>query len=318
MFDWDAPRPYLEWIIVRFIPDANARSAAFAAGEIDFGGDTPVPRSEIEKLQSSTTLDVVSDSYAYLANQSQLVYNLDNPILAKVKVRHAIAHAIDLKWVLALAWYGQGVVSPTLITPALEAFHDSSIKPYAFDPEKAAALLDAAGYPLKDGKRFALRALHNPFADANAQAVAYVRQALEKISIEVNIQNLDFASYVKTVYTNRAFDIEIENLGNSFDPTLGVQRVYWSKNFKVGLGFSNGAHYGNPEVDRLLEAAVVEPDEAKWRQLWVAFQKIVADELPVLNLLSNYSYSVAKKTVRDHTLTIDGPRANFANVYFAA
>ena len=314
---WDAPKPYLDRIVVRFIPDANARSAAFAAGEIDFGGDTPVPRSEIETLKASAALDVVSDGYAYLGNQSQLVYNLDNPILANVDVRRAIAHAIDLKQVLAVAWYGQGVVSPTPITPALEAFYDPSIQPYAHDPDKAAELLDKAGYPLKDGKRFALRALHNPFADANARAVAYVRQALGRLGIEVDVQNLDFATYVKTVYTDRAFDIEIENLGNSFDPTLGVQRVYWSKNFKPGLGFSNGAHYSNPEVDRLLEAAAVEPDAAKRRDLWVAFQKIVADELPVLNLLSNYSYTIASKTVQGHTLTIDGPRANFADVYFA-
>ncbi|TBW38980.1 ABC transporter substrate-binding protein [Siculibacillus lacustris] len=313
---WDAPKPWLDRIIVRFIPDANARSAAFAAGEIDIGGDTPVPRSEIETLKASPTLDVVSDGYAYLGNQSQLVYNLDNPILAKLEVRRAIAHAIDLKQVLAVAWYGQGVVSPTPITPLLEAFHDGSLQPYAHDPKKAAELLDKAGHPLVDGKRFSLRALHNPFADANSRAVAYVRQALGRLGIEVTVQNLDFATYVKTVYGDRAFDIEIENLGNAFDPTLGVQRVYWSKNFRPGLGFSNGAHYANQEVDRLLEAAAVEPDTAKRRRLWFDFQKIVQDELPVLNLLSNHSYTVAKKSVRGHTLTIDGPRANFADVHF--
>jgi len=314
---WDNPKPYLDGIIIRFIPDSVARSAVFSTGEIDIGGDTPVARSEIDAIRANPALTVTTDGYAYLGNQSQMVFNLDNPILAKAETRRAIAHALDLKAILDVAWYGQGVVSPTPISPVLKAFYDPAIKPYPYDPALAAQLLDEAGYPLQAGRRFALRALHNPFADANARVAAYVRQALARLGIDVSIQSYDFAGYVKAVYTDRAFDIEIENLGNSFDPTLGVQRVYWSKNFKIGLGFSNGAHYANPEVDRLLEAASVEVDEAKRRDLFVAFQRIIRADLPVLNLLSNNSYTVAKKTVRGHTMTIDGPRANFAEVYLA-
>lgn len=315
---WDAPKPYLDRILIRFIPDANARSIGFGAGEIDIGGDTPVPRSDIEALKANPAIEVTTDGYAYLGNQSQLVFNLDNPILAKLAVRQAIAHAVDLDAVVKVAWYGQAVASPTPISPVLEAYHDASIRPWPFDLAKAAALLDQAGLPLKDGRRFTLRALHNPFAAPNARVAAYVRQTLGRLGIEVDVQNLDFATYVKTVYTDRAFDIEIENLGNAFDPTLGVQRVYWSKNFKPGLGFSNGAHYANPEVDRLLETAAVETDLKKRRELFFEFQKIVHADLPVLNLLSNNSYTVARKTVRGHTLTIDGPRANFADVHFVA
>jgi hypothetical protein len=46
--------------------------------------------------------------------------------------------------------------------------------------------------------------------------------------------------FVKTVYTDHSFDLGV-NAQNTFDPTLGVQRVYWSKNFKPGLNFSNGS-----------------------------------------------------------------------------
>ncbi|HMK78293.1 MAG TPA: ABC transporter substrate-binding protein [Xanthobacteraceae bacterium] len=314
---WDSPKPYLDRIIVRFIPDANARSTALSTGEIDIGGDTPVPRSDIRPLSGNPEIDVTAEGYAYLGNQSQLVFNLDNEILAKLAVRRAIAHAIDLNAVLDVAWYGQGLVSPTPISPALKAFHNPAVRPYPYDPAAAARLLDEAGYALKQGRRFSLRALHNPFADANARVAAYVRQALGALGIEVIVQNLDFAGYVRAVYNDRAFDIEIENLGNSFDPTLGVQRVYWSKNFKIGLGFSNGSHYSNPEVDSLLESAAVENDADKRRALFFRFQELVRDDLPVLNLLAYNSYTVARKTVRGHTETIDGIRSNFANVRLA-
>ena len=65
-----------------------------------------------------------------------------------------------------------------------------------------------------------------------------------------------------------AFDLTVESLTNVFDPTVGVQRGYWSKNFRIGLPFSNSAHYENPEVDRLLEAAAVENDPVKRKQMF--------------------------------------------------
>src|SRR3546814_18424817 len=80
-------------------------------------------------------------------------------------------------------------------------------------------------------------------------------------------------------YTDRTFDITLEALANIFDPTVGVQRVFWSKNFKVGLPFSNAAHYVNPEVDRLLEAAAIEVDENKRRQQFLDFQEIVHEDI---------------------------------------
>ena len=98
-----------------------------------------------------------------------------------------------------------------------------------------------------------------------------MRQALLRIGLDAELESLDFATYVTRVYTDRAFDITLENLTNTFDPTIGVQRVFWSRNFKIGLPFSNASHYQNPEVDRLLEAAAVEPDEARRRRCSSSF-----------------------------------------------
>jgi peptide/nickel transport system substrate-binding protein len=104
-------------------------------------------------------------------------------------------------------------------------------------------------------------------------------------------------------------------LSNTFDPTLGVQRVYWSKNFKPGLGFSNGAHYTSETADRLLEAAAVEPDPMARRELFFKFQKVVYDDVPVLNLIAFDTVTVFNRRVQNHTLTADGVNANFADVW---
>lgn len=311
---WDAGKPRLDRIVVRIIQDANSRSLAFSAGELDLGGDTPVPRSDIAAFEADPAFEVTADGYAYLGNQSQLFFNLENPILANREVRRAIAHALDPQAILDIAWYGQGVLSPTPIAPVLAQFHNPDIKHHAHDPARAAELLDAAGYPVEGGGRFSLRVTHNPFSEGNGRAAAYVQQALAPLGVRVTIESFDFAGYVKTVYTDRAFDLSIENLSNTFDPTVGVQRGYWSKTFQPGLPFSNGAGYVNAEVDEILEAAAVENDPDRRRELFFRFQEIVHEDLPAINFLSYHAYTIARTGVAGHTHTVDGPRANFADV----
>jgi peptide/nickel transport system substrate-binding protein len=313
---WDQPKPYLDRVIIRFIPDAGARSAAFEAKEIDLGGDTPVPMADLERVKTIPFLGIETRGYRYTGNQSQLVFNLDSKPLADPRVRQAIAHAIDLKAVLATAWYGYGRISPTAISPALSEFHDASLKPYAYDLTLAAHLLDEAGYKRgADGKRFSLRLTYNPYNDGNRRSAEYIKQVLGRLGIDTPLSAYDFAAYVKVVYTDRAFDIETEQLSNTFDPTIGVQRVYWSKNFKPGLGFSNGAHYSSAEADHLLESAAIESNPAARRDLFVRLQKMVYDDLPLLNLVAFDTVTIFNRRVHDHTLTADGLSANFANVY---
>jgi peptide/nickel transport system substrate-binding protein len=92
-------------------------------------------------------------------------------------------------------------------------------------------------------------------------------------------------------------------------------RVFWSKNFKIGLPFSNAAHYSNPEVDRLLEAASVETDENRRRQLFRQFQQIVHDDIPSIEFGANPNITIASTKVKNHASTGEGLRGNFADLY---
>ena len=96
---------------------------------------------------------------------------------------------------------------------------------------------------------------------------------------------------------------------------MGVQRLYWSKNFIKGVPFSNGTHYNNPKVDELLEAAAVENDPARRVLLFKEFQQIVAREVPDLNLYQPEFITIANQRVHDHSLTADGVESNLADVY---
>ncbi|ABQ36855.1 MAG: ABC transporter substrate-binding protein [Bradyrhizobium sp.] len=312
---WDPGKPYLDRIIVRFIADQAARSVAFETGELDLGGGPPVPRSDLARLQVLPHLGSETRGYEYNAGMTQLYFNYDNPILRDKRVRLAIAHAIDYGRLLDFVYFGYGKVAPSAVSPELAEFVDPSIKPYALDLAKANRLLDEAGYPKKaDGTRFPIRLYANPF---NLQAAGdFVKQALTKLGIAVDFQFFDFSTYINKTYTGREFDITLESLSNTFDPTPGIQRAFWSKNFKIGLPFSNASHYANPVVDQLLEDAAVEPDAEKRRALWFKFQNLIYDDVAAIHLVAPDGVTLFNKTIRNHTLGVTGINASFADIYF--
>lgn len=77
----------------------------------------------------------------------------------------------------------------------------------------------------------------------------------------------------------------------------------------------NAAHYADPEVDRLLEAAAVEPDEARRRDLFVAFQRRIRADLPSVDLIAPSGIIVAHRKVKNFAPGAEGITGNFADLY---
>ena len=309
---WDKPKPYVDRVVARFIPDAAARALALESGAADLGTHV-IPLSDVERFKASPKFTVDIRAFPYLGNQQQLYFNLDTPPLGKVEVRRAIAQSLDMEAFNKLVWFGYGSITASPIGPQLSKYHDPGVKYYPFNPREAEAALDKAGYGRgADGVRFRLRLLFNPFVER--RAADFVRQSLARVGIDVVIENYDFATYTTKSYTDRAFDLMLEMLSNIFDPTVGVQRVFWSKSFKVGVPFANPAHYANPEIDRLLEAAAVEPDEAKRRQQFQDFQRRVHADVVSVEFGSNPQITLAAKKVKDYIPTAEGIRGSFSEV----
>ena len=314
---WDKPKPYLDRVIIRFMTDAAARASAFEAGDLDLGSSAPVPLADLPRFEQNPKFLVDRQNFAYTGAQHQIFFNLETPVLQDKRVREAIAHALDLNRIVETVFYGAAMVSPSPISVALTPFHDSTIKPRAFDVARAEKILDEAGHARKaDGMRLQLRLLINPFIDS--RLADFVRQSLRRIGVDAVIQPREFAAYVKTVYTDRTFDITIESLQNTFDPTVGVQRGYWSKNFRAGLPFSNSARYESPEADRLLEAAAVEIDDGKRKALFREFQQVVHRDIPSIDLISPLEVIIASRKLKNYATGAEGVGGNFADAYFVS
>ncbi len=314
---WDKPKPYLDRVVFRFMPDAAARAAAFEAGDLDLGSSAPVPLADLPRFERDPRFVVARQDFAYTGQQHQIFFNLETAVLKDKRVREAVAHALDLNRIVETVFYGAAKVSPSPVSVALAPFHDSSIKPRAFDPGRSERLLEEAGLPKKaDGMRLQLRLLINPFIDS--RLADFVRQSLRRVGIDAVIQPRELSAYVKQVYGDRQFDMIIESLSNVFDPTVGVQRGYWSRNFKPGLPFSNSARYESPEADRLLEAAAIEVDPAKRKALFRDFQQLIHRDIPSVDLVSPLEVVIANRRLRNYAVGAEGVSSNWADAYFAA
>lgn len=310
---WNSGKPHVERVVVRIIPDAASRSAAFEAGDVHVGGQTPVSYAEIARLTKGGALAIETRGNELRGGLSQVFLNVENEYLKDVRVRRAIAHAIDVQRIIDTVWHGYAIPSPSAIVPSLAAFHDASIKHHAYDKAQAEKLLDEAGHPRgADGNRFKLRLRHNVGVTMLPTA-EYLRSALAEIGVETEIQSFDHATYIKKIYTERDFDLDVQVLANGYDPTDGVQRAYWSKNIKVGLPWSNSAYYRNERVDQLLEQGAIEVDPAKRRDLYVEFQRIVFDEVPAINLVQFDYLTLYDTRLKDHTNDAEGTFGNFAD-----
>ncbi|HEX4368264.1 MAG TPA: ABC transporter substrate-binding protein, partial [Rhodopila sp.] len=316
---WDSPRPYLDQLVVKFIPDAASRSAALESGDVDLGYRTPVAYSDLDRLRAAGKLTFETKGYEYSNNVMSIEFNLDNPYLSKLPVRQAITHALNTAAICKIIYYGTFEPCASPIAPFLKEYHDPAPTPYPFNIAEAEKLLDAAGYPRgAGGTRFHVMFEASPIVEESRRLGDFVRAALSRVGIGVEVRASDVGSYIKRVYTDRDFDICCTSFSNLFDPTVGVQRIYWSKNILKGVPFTNTSYYRNARVDTLLETAATEPDPAKRVAEFMEFQQIVMHDAPDINVGVPHWYTIHNKRALGHSVTADGIEGNFAFAYMAA
>jgi len=295
---WRKGYPRLDRVIVRFVRDPAAISTAIETGEADAA--LGVSLADLGRLSADPKVKVDNSYDAFLNNASFLEFNLENPILAKPKVRHAIAHAIDRNFIRDTIYYKRAEVVNSPVPKVLTDYYDDSTFNYKFDLAVANRLLDEAGQPRQaGGQRFALRLSFIPGADFKRTS-DYLRFTLGRVGIKVEVVDGDQPTFLKRVYGTRDFDINLNGLGRLFDPTVGVQRIYWGDGVRNPLIWVNAAHYDNPQVDALFRQASVEVDAPQRAAQFREIQQIVGRELPVLPIVTVSSPMV--HNVRVHGL----------------
>ena len=274
--------PYLDRVVFRVIPDQNTQVLALEEGEVDY--IWRVPGGEIERLSGddSITLHNVNSGPGGGFCIPTLTFNSDREVFSDLRVRQAIAHAVNRDQMVAQVLFGQGRVATGPINSQMAFAYSDDVTGYAYDVERANALLDEAGYA-SDGTRFSIDLLVFSFG-VFPKYGEVMRQNLAEVGIDVEVTPLDRSAFIPRVFGERDFDTNIISYCNNTDPSIGVARMYVSTN--IGdIPFSNGAAYVNPQIDELFNDAASTPDVARRGELYAEIQRILTAELPYLWLV---------------------------------
>lgn len=313
---WDKPKPYLDEIVVQVIPDAGARAASLESGETLMGVINPVALADVGRISKVPDLVVETAGYTLLAPMYMMEFNLGREHTADKRVREAIAHAIDKNFIVKNIFFGFGKPATGPIPSTSKYYTAKDVPQYDYDPTAAKRLLDETGFRAgPDGTRFSitLDTLRDPETLRTAE---YVKQALKRVGIQVELRNSDLGTFIRHVYGEYDFDATLNFSYALADPTLGVERFYLSSNIRKGTPFVNTS-FRNRKVDDLLRAAQVENDPAKRVQEFQDFQRITQSELPILNLFEMHFVTIANKKVHGYRVSGEGPYASFKDIYLS-
>jgi peptide/nickel transport system substrate-binding protein len=268
--------PHLERVIFRIIPDANTALLALEQGEVDYLSG--VPGSEIERLQSLPDIRLAQGfggSGGSLC-QNTLIPNMTRPPFDKVEVRQAFYQALDRQFILDRVYFGQGSVSTGPISSQMWAYNPE-VPVYPYDPEGAAELLEAAGYPAgADGNRLTITFTH-PSNFARLGEV--MREQVKAAGINLELESLDTSAAVDKVFVQKEFELGVASYCNGPDPEIGVRRAYVSSNIGP-IPFSNGAGYVNEQVDALFDEAAALTDRDERAAVYAELQELIVADLP--------------------------------------
>ncbi|MFC4120215.1 ABC transporter substrate-binding protein [Nonomuraea zeae] len=243
-------QPAVKEIVFRVFPDVNTEVLALRNGEIDLIGNVlpPATATELKSDQKVKLQQIPSLGWAHLQ------YNTKRKPLDDVRVRQALAHAVDYEAIRNIALKGFAKSSnSSVLTPSLPAYTDPASKEYAFDPEQSKKLLAEAGVT-----NLSLGMIYDQ-ADPNiARWAPMVRDAAKKAGITIKLQGLERNTYLDKT-AKRDFDIYAGSWAVMDNPPANLGLA-----FKTG-GFINYAQVSDPKLDDLIDQAqkALTQEEAK-------------------------------------------------------
>jgi peptide/nickel transport system substrate-binding protein len=265
------------------VPDTITSALELQKGSADAASNVLTP-DMVYALRNASGVETTSGPGS---NVWYLNFNVQDAALRDQRVRQAIALAIDRPAIIAALWRGHARLASTLLPPGhWAAASDAELAQYPHDPARAAALLQAAGYPAaSDGVRLRLT-LKISTDETTRLLAAVLQQQMRAAGIALTIRSAEFGTFYADV-TAGAFEMYVLKwLGSNDDPDI-FRYMYASTSFPPKG--ANRGHYVNPRVDELLAHAAAETGslqqvEAARRAEYIEVQKILADELPSIPL----------------------------------
>jgi len=289
--DYFQGRPHMDGIVFRVLPDPLTLRLAFETRQVDFWAADPWAVGSFREDERFTLFSAPSNSYNYVG------WNLRRPMFQDLRVRQALAHAVNVDQMIRYVLYGFGTQSTGIFTPEMW-FFNPRVQPLAYDPEKAKQLLDEAGWVpgpdgirVKNGERFAFTLLTNNGNVIRSDIATLVQENLRAVGVEVAVEMYEWAVLLKRFVDQREFDAIVLGwaLGQGFD-----QFQIWHSS-QTEPERLNMVGYKSEQADRLLESVREEFDREKIIAMCGELQQLIYDDQPYLFLFVPQGTSVMWK-----------------------
>ncbi len=256
-------RPIAARAVYRFVPEGSTRVADLLAGTADLVRAVPVDQiSAVEEGGAQVAISPVSGSaWVRIATD---VAPFSDP-----RVRQALNHAVDVDAIVAALLGGNGTRLANFFVEGGLGF-DPALSAYAYDPDRATALLQEAGYP--DGFETTLE-----YASAeHAAVVEAIAGQLGEVGVRVTVQAVETARFNETWTDVAAAPLRFATWRPLFDPYTLLNLVVAAPDFAKGQGFLS--RHTNPAAQALIDAAAIETDPAKRAETYRQLGQVLRDE----------------------------------------
>ncbi len=283
--DYFEGRPYIDKYIYRLIPDQATMFLELQAGGVDFMGLTPI---QYTKQTETSYFKNNYKKFRYpVFSYTYLGFNLKHPFFKDIRVRQAIAHAIDKEEIIDVVLFGLGSPATGPYVPNTWPYN-RDIKKYEFNPVKAKELLTQSGWIDRDGdnildmngKSFEFTIITNMGNSLRLRTATIIQWRLKKIGIKVNIRAIEWSTFINEFIDKRRFESVILGWSIGLDPD---QYDIWHSS-KTSEKEFNFISYSNSDVDNLLEKGRRTFDIEKRKKAYFRIQEILAEDVPYIFL----------------------------------
>ena len=291
--DYFEGAPSNNGLVFKIIPDSIMTGLELRRGTADMVVNDPDP-DIVHQLEQDPRLQTDTGPGA---DFQYIGLNLRDPILKDVRVRRALSYAINRKAIIEYLRRGLAVPASGILPPESWAY-ERSLQAYDYDPPKARALLDEAGYPDPDGDGPAMR-MHLTLKIQNLEFPrlqgAVIQQNLRAVGVDVDVRSYEFATLYADVLNSNFQMFTLQWVGGAaIDPDI-LRRVFHSSQVPPA-GFNRG-HFVDAHVDALLDEAQRTTDETTRRRLFGEAQHAIADQAPYICLWTKINNVVAQRTL---------------------